>query len=70
MGERSHGAIVERKAFIRSLIKKITIDYPTATIEYTIPMDKDKKLDKEVLVINSVGCPELRNFEPLFRSAD
>ena len=52
-----HGTIAERKAFIRSFIKRIIIDYPTATIEYTIPLDEEKKLDKEVLVINKTGWP-------------
>jgi hypothetical protein len=52
------GTIVERKAFIRSFIKKITVGYPTVEIEYTIPLDKEKKLDKEVLVINKLGWGE------------
>lgn len=45
----------ERKAFIRLFIKKIIIDYPTVTIEYTITINSENKLDKEVLVINSVS---------------
>ncbi len=34
---------------------------------YTIPTNKDKKLDKEVLVINKTGWPKLRNSEPLYK---
>ncbi len=49
------GTIAERKSFIRSFIKKIWIDYPTATIEYTIPLNKNDKSKKEVLIFNRVG---------------
>jgi hypothetical protein len=35
----SMGSIFEQKSFIRSLIKRIWIDYTTATIEYTMPIN-------------------------------
>jgi len=52
------GSKAERKAFIRSFIKKITVDYPMVEIEYTIPFGSEKKCGKEVLVINKSGWPE------------
>ena len=51
------GSIVEQKTFIRSFIKKIWIDYPTVTIEYTIPLNKFNNANKEVLVIAKNGGP-------------
>lgn len=50
------GTIAERKSFIRSFIKKITVDYPTVTIEYTIPISKS---GKEVLIFKRLGWPEV-----------
>jgi site-specific DNA recombinase len=52
------GTVAERKAFIRSFVKKITVDYPAVEIEYAIPLDREKKLDKEVLTINKTGWGE------------
>ncbi len=52
------GRLFERKAFIRSFIKKINIDYPEATIEYTIPLNaKSKNPSKEVLASALNGSP-------------
>ena len=51
------GIIAERKTFIRSFIKKIWIDYPVITIEYTIPISKSDDSNKEVLICNRLGCP-------------
>ena len=49
------GSIAKRKAFISSFIKKIWIDYPTVTIEYTIPINKDDNSNREVLVFTNTG---------------
>ncbi len=54
------GSIVERRGFLRSFIKKITVDYPSATLEYTVPLPvktKDRTSTEEVLslVQNGVG---------------
>ena len=55
------GSIVERRGFLRSFIKKITVDYPSATMEYTCPLPvktKDRTSTEEVLslVQNGVCC--------------
>jgi len=50
----SMGSLFEQKSFIRSFIKRIWIDYPTATIEYTVPINKGNGPDngkKEVLAL-------------------
>lgn len=44
----------EQKAFVRSFIKKIWIDYPTIAIEYTFPIDNEGS-NSEVLIINRSG---------------
>jgi hypothetical protein len=49
------GSVAKRKAFISSFIEKIWIDYPTVTIEYTIPINKDDNSNKEVLVFTNAG---------------
>ena len=54
------GSIFEQKSFIRSFIKRIWIDYPTATIEYTVPINKGNSPDngkKEVLALAKNGLP-------------
>ena len=51
------GSISKRKAFISSFIKRIWIDYPTVTIEYTIPINKEDKSNKEVLIFTNTGWP-------------
>ena len=52
------GSIFEQKSFIRSFIHKIWIDYPTATIEYTIPINNDLEDQKrEVLALTKTGSP-------------
>ena len=52
------GSLSKRKAFISSFIKKIWIDYPTVTIEYTIPINKQDNSNKEVLVFTNTGWGE------------
>jgi site-specific DNA recombinase len=54
------GSLFEKKSFIRSFIKRIWIDYPTATIEYTVPINKGNGPDngkKEVLALAKNGLP-------------
>ena len=51
------GSLSKRKAFISSFIKKIWIDYPTVTIEYTIPINKKDNSNTEVLVYAKNGSP-------------
>ena len=58
------GSISKRKAFISSFIKKIWIDYPTVTIEYNVPINKDENSNKEVLIFTNTGWGErIRTFE-------
>ncbi len=51
------GSITEQKTFIKSFIKKIFIDYPTAVIEYTLPLSIFDNSKKEVLVFAHHGSP-------------
>ncbi len=60
------GSIAEQKAFIKSFIKKIFIDYPTAVIEYTLPLSNFDNSKKEVLVFAHYGrakCAIARTFK-------
>jgi hypothetical protein len=53
------GSIFKQKSFIRSLIKRIWIEYPTATIEYTMPINESLKDQKrEVLALTKLGYPD------------
>jgi len=47
------------------IIKKIWIDYPLATIEYTIPLNKKDNLSTEVLVYAKSGSPALAHLKLL-----
>ncbi len=54
------GSITERKGFLRTFIKQITIDYPHLEIVYTIPLpDPNKKTpsNEEVLSMAQFGSP-------------
>ena len=54
------GKICERKGFLRTFIKQITIDYPRLEIEYTIPLPvphKETPSNEEVLSIVQIGSP-------------
>lgn len=56
------GSIIQRRGFIRSFIKRIEVDYPEATIEYTVPVPtkiKDRTSTKEVLSLKQNGVPNL-----------
>lgn len=55
----TEGSPAKKKAFISSFIKKIWIDFPTVTIEYTIPINKKDNSSTEVLVYAKNGCPRL-----------
>ena len=51
-------SITEQKSFIRSFIRKISLDRESATIEYTFPINpNEKSSNKEVLVLASNGSP-------------
>lgn len=55
------GSIAERRGFIRSFIKKIDVDYPLATLEYTVPLpvkNKDKTSTTEVLSLVQHGVSD------------
>jgi len=52
------GEITERKSFIRSFVKKITVDYPQIELEYTFPLptkEKDRTSKYEVLSLKQYG---------------
>ncbi|MCB9758162.1 MAG: recombinase family protein [Candidatus Omnitrophica bacterium] len=54
------GKICERKGFLRTFIKQITIDYPRLEIEYTLPLpvpNKKTPSNEEVLSIVQFGSP-------------
>ena len=51
----TEGSVSKKKIFISSFIKKILIDYPTITIEYTIPINKKDSSNTEVLVYAKSG---------------
>jgi DNA invertase Pin-like site-specific DNA recombinase len=60
------GSLMERKGFIRSFVKRIDLDHPTAEIEYTVPMTPPKKkepLRREVLSIGQNGSPSYTHSE-------
>ena len=46
------GLLAEHKSFIRSFVEKICIDFPTATVEYTLPLNKIDDSKREVLVFD------------------
>jgi hypothetical protein len=47
-------------SLIRSFIKRIYIDYTTATVEYTIPINNDLiKQDKEVMLLGSLTLAKI-----------
>ena len=52
-----HGTIADRRGFIRSFIKRIEVDYPQATIEYSLPMPqiKARTPTDEVLAMEQNG---------------
>jgi len=51
-------SITEQKSFIRSFIKKISLDKESATIEYIFSLNlNEKSSNKEVLVLASNGSP-------------
>ncbi|MDD5258519.1 MAG: recombinase family protein [bacterium] len=54
----SKGAISERKSFIRSFVKRITVNYPQLELEYTFPLPikgKDRTSTREVLSLSQFG---------------
>ena len=52
------GSLFERKSFIRSFIKQVVVGQPHATLEYTIPLNKESENPRtEVLAFNLNGSP-------------
>ncbi len=54
------GTILERKCFIRTFVKQISIDYPNLELEYTIPLpipNKETSSKEEVLCMQQIGSP-------------
>jgi hypothetical protein len=58
-GLLSEGAIMEQRSFLRSFIKRIVVDPPNITIEYTVPLkpNEAEPLEREVLPVASSGSP-------------
>ena len=48
---------MERKSFLNTFVNRIDLNYPTVTVEYTIPLEtkKAEPSDKEVLPFASNG---------------
>jgi site-specific DNA recombinase len=72
----SKGALMEQKAFLRSFIKRIEVNLPHITLDYTIPLKREKvePLSREVLPFARLGSPgrtrtsdQLVNSQPLYR---
>jgi hypothetical protein len=59
------GSIMEQKAFIRSFVRRIDVDYPTAQLRYTcpsVPREGGSALDREVLHMERNGSPPATRF--------
>ena len=56
----SKGSIMEQKSFLRSFVKRVEVNLPDVTIEYTIPLGgkKAEPLEREVLPFAQSGSPE------------
>ena len=55
------GSIAERRGFIRSFVKQITVNYPQLEVEYSYPLptkEKDRTSSREVLSIKRYGVSE------------
>jgi hypothetical protein len=55
----SKGSIVEQKSFLRSFVRRIEVNPPQVTVNYTLPlkMQKVEPLDREVLPFAYDGSP-------------
>jgi site-specific DNA recombinase len=55
----SKGSIVEQKSFLRSFVRRIEVNLPQATVNYTLPliMQKVEPLEREVLPFAYAGSP-------------
>ena len=55
----SRGSIMEQKSFLRSFVKRIEVNLPDVTIDYTIPLESKKvePLAREVLPFAQNGSP-------------
>ena len=72
----SKGTLLEQKAFLRSFVKRIAVDYPRVVLDYTIPLNAQKAepLTREVLPFVEFSSPgrtrtsdQLVNSQPLYR---
>jgi hypothetical protein len=64
------GSISEKKGFLRSFIKEISIDYPTLEIECTLPLAPDpdgsaRLVTREVLRIDPTRMVAPTGVEPV-----
>lgn len=62
------GTVAQRRDFLRTFLKRIEVDYPKATIEYTLPIAqkiKARTSTEEVLATVQYGVAGWRIFEPL-----
>jgi hypothetical protein len=55
------GSIIEQRGFLRSFVKRISVNHPKVTIDYSIPINKEKAepLVREVLPFSKSGSPIL-----------
>jgi site-specific DNA recombinase len=72
----SKGTLIEQKAFLRSFVKRIRVEYPRVVLDYTIPLNAQKAepLTREVLPFVEISSPgrtrtsdQLVNSQPLYR---
>ena len=65
----SRGSIMEQKSFLRSFVKRIEVNLPDVTIDYTIPLESKKvePLAREVLPFAQNGSP-YRSIDRTFRA--
>ena len=61
----SEASIMEQRSFLRSFIKRIVVDPPNITIEYTVPLrpNEAEPLEREALPIASSGPRGGKPFE-------
>jgi hypothetical protein len=58
----SEGTVFERRSFLGSFIKRISIDYPQVSVSYTFPLVKKPPFTTEVLSLVTNGGPYETSF--------
>ena len=53
------GEYFERRAFLKSFIKRVNYDYPQVSVQYKLPVMKLTGGDSEVLGIDKISGPDL-----------